>query len=619
MKRTRRIVDNAREQKIIRLRLMLALLVMAVLSGVIIARYYHLQVKKYELYKTQSELNRVQLQKIAPPRGLIFDRENRLLAENRPSYVLALVRDRIKDVPATIATLKKLGLVDDADIERYQKKVHTFRLFEAVPIRFNLDEKAIATVAVNRIRLEGVEIKVNLARYYPEQQLLAHMLGYVGRINEREMETLDKDNYGATNHIGKLGVERFYEDILHGTVGYEHVETNAHGEVLRTLERTPPVSGKNLVLHLDLDLQRVAYDAIGEGNRGAVVAIDVHTGGILAAASRPSYNPNLFVNGISFADYKALQEDIDLPLYNRVLQAQYPPGSTIKPMGLVAGLEEGIYGLDTYISDPGAYQIPGEKRFYRDWKREGHGRVGYIESLEQSCDVYYYQLAYRMGIKRMYHYYDLFGLGKLTGIDVPEERRGINPSPEWKKGTGRGIWYAGDTVNIGIGQGYLLMTPLQLAYATSIIANRGERYVPQMVASIDGQPLEPKKLEPVILKNPENWHHVTESMKSVVHGPRGTAKIISKGLSYQIAGKTGTAQVVGIKQGQKYDASQVKKRHRDHALFMAFAPADKPEIAVAVIIENGEHGSSTAAPVARKVFDAWMAKRGDAGNEIQAP
>jgi penicillin-binding protein 2 len=608
MKRHQTLVDNAREQRIIRIRIMLATVCIVLLSFIIIARFYYLQIREYELYQTQSQLNRVQLQKIPPPRGLIFDREQRLLAENRPTYVLALERDRINDLPAMLQTLKKLGLVDDEDITRFEKKAYTLRMFEAVPIRLNLDEKAIAKVAANRIRLEGVVIKVNLARYYPEQELLAHMLGYVGRINEKEMLTLDNDNYGGTNYIGKIGVEKGYEDILHGTVGYEHVETNARGEVLRVLERTPPVSGKNLTLHLDLDLQKIAYDAIGEGNRGAVVAIDVRTGGILAAASRPSYDPNLFVNGISFADYKGLQEDIDLPLFNRVLQAQYPPGSTTKPMALLAGLEEGIFTLDSYISDPGAYQIPGEKRLYRDWKREGHGLVGYIEAIEQSCDVYFYQLAYKMGINKMHKYYDLFGFGKLTGIDVPDERRGINPSQEWKKATGRGVWYAGDTVNIGIGQGYFIVTPLQLAYATAIIANKGERFVPQLVAKQDGIDVLPKKLEPVILKDQERWHHVTQAMKAVVHGAKGTAKIIKPGLTYEIAGKTGTAQVVGIKQGQKYDASLLAKRHHDHALFMGFAPAENPEIAVAVVVENGQHGSSTAAPVARKVMDAWMAK-----------
>ena len=616
MKRNQTIADNIREQKIIRTRILLAVVCVIFLSGVILARYYHLQVKHYDLYQTQSELNRVQLQKIAPPRGLIFDRDHQLLAENRPSYILTLVRNRISDLSATLATLKRLELVTDDDIERFNNKVSEFHPFEAVPIRFSLSEKDIARVAANRMRLEGVEVKVSLARYYPQRELLAHMLGYVGRINERELQQLDKENYGATNHIGKIGVEKSYEAILHGQVGYEHVETNAHGEVLRTLSRTPPAAGKNLTLTIDLDVQKAAYDAIGEGHRGAVVAINVHTGGILAAASRPSFDPNLFVNGISFKDYETLREDIDLPLYNRVLQAQYPPGSTIKPIALLAGLEEGIYTLDTYIQDPGYYQIPGEKRYYRDWKRWGHGRVGYIEALEQSCDVYFYQLAYRMGIDRMHKYYGMFGLGKPTGIDVLEERQGINPSPKWKKRTGRGIWYPGDTVNIGIGQGFLLVTPLQLAYATSIIANRGERYVPHIVSSIGGRKLPPKKLEPVQLKDPKRWDYVTEAMEAVVHGKRGTAKIISKGLNYKIAGKTGTAQVVGIKQGERYDASLVAERSRDHALFMGFAPADKPEIAVAVIIENGEHGSSTAAPVARKVIDAWMSKLAEKNHEI---
>lgn len=608
MHRRHRLIDTANEQKIIRVRIALAVAVILILAIVIVTRYFYLQITDYEKYKTQSELNRVQLQKIPPTRGLIFDREHRLIAENQPSYMLTIVRDRVVSMSDTMAMLKKLQLVDDEDIERFYKKAKTMRVFEAVPIRLNLDEVSIAKVAANRVRLDGVEIKVNLTRNYPYKHLMSHMLGYVGRINEKELLTLDPENYGATNHIGKMGVEKAYEAELHGEVGYEHVETNAYGEVLRTLERTQPVSGKNITLYLDLDVQQVAYDAIGEGNRGAVVAIDVNTGGIIAAVSRPSYDPNLFVNGISFAAYKGLQEDIDLPMFNRVLQAQYPPGSTVKPMALFGGLEEGVYTPDTYINDPGYFSLPGETHQYRDWKRGGHGRIGYVESLEQSCDVYYYQLAYRMGIGRMHKYYDLFGLGELTHIDVPDERSGNNPSPEWKRATRRGSWYTGDTVNIGIGQGYMLVTPLQLAYAASVIAHKGQRLTPQMVEKIDDEVMPIKKLSPLSAKNPKNWDYVIEAMRSVVHGNRGTAKIISKDLSYEIASKTGTAQVVGIKQGHRYDASLVSKRNRDHALFMAFAPIDKPEIAVAVVIENGEHGSSTASPVARKVIDAWMAK-----------
>jgi penicillin-binding protein 2 len=603
--------DYAVEQRTIQIRIIMALACVVALLGIIVFRFYHLQITQYDIFQTESEENRIRLQRIAPNRGLILDREQRIIAENRPSFVLALVRDKISDMPKTLDELERLDLASREEIEKFTRFANRYRIFEPVPLRFNLNDEEIARFAENRFRLEGVEMQANLARYYPEKEMLVHMVGYVGRINERELATLDKDNYGATNHIGKIGVERNYESILHGTVGYEYVETDAHGQVYRTLDRKDPVSGKNLELHIDLDLQRVAYEALGEKNRGAVVAINTRNGGIIAAVSRPGYDPNPFVNGIRFDDYKALNTSIDVPLLNRVLQAQYPPGSTIKPFIGLAGLDEQTVNEKTVVFDPGWFRLPGNEHQYRDWKREGHGsRIDFLTAMEQSCDVYFYTLANRMGVKAISRFLGNLGFGQKTGIDVPEERKGINPSPEWKKGRGWGNWYAGDTLSIGIGQGYIVVTPLQLAYATSIVANKGERYVPHMVARIGGKELPAEKLEKLVLRDEKNWDILTRSMQAVVHGPRGTAKGISRDLQYTIAGKTGTAQVVAIKQGEKYDARLVAERHRDHALFIAFAPVEAPEIAVAVIVENGEHGSTSAAPVARKVMDAWMKKIG---------
>ncbi|CAA0124254.1 Peptidoglycan D,D-transpeptidase MrdA [BD1-7 clade bacterium] len=598
--------DSAKEHRVIHLRIFVALFFVVALIAILVYRYHHLQINQHEIYHTKSQSNRVHLQRVPPSRGLIYDRNGRLLAENQPSFTMALVRDRINDTDAVFAELKRLALIDDDDIERFKKREERYRIFESVPLRFNLTDEQIATVAANRVRLEGVEVNADLVRYYPEGEFFVHMLGYVGRINERELKSLDVENYAGTNHIGKIGVEKFYEDVLHGTTGYENVETNAQGRVLRVLERVDPVPGKNIRLHMDLDLQKVAYKALGSF-RGAIVAIDTHTGGVLAAVSTPSYNPNLFVNGISFKDYNALRDDLDLPLYNRVIQAQYPPGSTTKPVISFAGLETESVTINSRVKDPGWFQLPNDKRRYRDWKRQGHGdTVGFHEALEQSCDVYFYDLAFKLGIRNIYEYYDLFGLGKRTGIDVPNERKGINPSPDWKRGQGRGRWFTGDSLNLGIGQGFLLATPMQLAYMTSILANQGERIMPRMVSHVENIPLPKEALPPIEANKSAHWNYVREGLESVIHGRKGTARRLRNNIDYRIAGKSGTAQVVGIAQGERYDAKALQERQRDHALFVAYAPARKPDIAVAVMVENGEGGSSVAGPMAKQVIDAWI-------------
>ncbi|NRB37575.1 MAG: penicillin-binding protein 2 [Pseudomonadales bacterium] len=604
----RALKDNAREQRLIHIRTIIAFVIVFILLSVLFSRYFFLQIYHYETYATKSESNRVHLQRLPPKRGLIVDRDHQLVAENQPSHVLSIIRDRVDDLPALLDSLKRYQLIDDDDIARFMKRKKRFRAFEAQPIRFNLNDEDIAKVAANRIRMPGVEVNATLVRHYPQQGDLAHMLGYVGRINERELKQLDLDNYSGTHHIGKIGIEKHYEDFLHGTAGFQNVETDARGRVLRTLEKTPPIPGENIVLHMDLDVQKVALQALGT-HRGAVVAIDTTNGGILAAVSTPTFDANAFVNGISHKNYNALRNNLDLPLFNRIIQAQYPPGSTVKPMMSLAGLEEKATFTWSKVADPGWYQLPNDKRYYRDWKRQGHSKfVGFHDALEQSCDVFFYDLAFKLGVKNISKYYDMFGLGWDTGIDVPNERHGINPSPQWKRSQGRGRWYTGDSLNMAIGQGYVLMTPMQLAYMTSIIANRGKRFIPQMVRKLGDNELPPKQRPAIKLGDEQNWEEIIYGMQRVISGKKGTARRIGRGLTYTLAGKSGTAQVVGIKQGERYDAKALKERQRDHALFIGFAPIDKPRIAVAVIVENGQSGSGVAGPIVRKVIDAWMLK-----------
>lgn len=606
--------DSRREQRTIHLRLFAAFFLMTLLFLGLASRYYFLQIIEYEKYHTKSDSNRVFLQRVPPTRGLIVDRNHRLLAENQPSFMMTVVPDEVKSLETLYDYLKSLDLIDDADIAAFKKRRRRHRSFEQVPLRLNLSDREIAIITANRPRLRGVEVKADLVRHYPYGELVAHMLGYVGRINDREQRDLDEKNYAGTHHIGKIGVEKTYEKVLHGQVGFENVETNAQGRVLRVLKRVNPEKGKTLRLHLDIDLQKVAFDALN-GSRGAIVALDTETGGVLAAVSTPGFDPNHFVNGISFADYDALKNDLDIPLFNRVLQAQYPPGSTIKPVMLIAGLEEKVITTKSTVQDPGWYKLPNDPRLFRDWKRQGHGVVDMYYSMEQSCDVFYYDLAYRLGIHNIHKYYGLFGLGEKTGIDVPSEWRGINPSPDWKRKQGRSSWYTGDSLNIGIGQGFLLATPMQLASLASIIANEGEKRVPTMVAAVNDKLVLQRRKPSVILDNEVHWKEIKDSMERVVHGRRGTARAIAKGLKYRIAGKTGTAQVVGIAQGAKYDAKALKERQRDHALFLGYAPADKPQIALAVMVENGGSGSSVAAPIARKVFDTWILRQKNRGSD----
>ena len=614
-----RLKDHSRENRTFKIRAILAFIVVVTMFTLLLGRMYYLQVLEHDRYSAMSEDNRVQLQPVPPTRGLIYDRTGKLLADNRPSYSVTILREEVKDIDATLAELSKLIPITDREIKRFQKRLKQRRRpFQSVPVRFRLSEEEIAAISVNYHRLPGVRVEAELIRYYPYGESLVHAMGYVGRINERELQKVDERNYSATHYIGKLGIEKFYEDRLHGEVGFQKVETNARGRVMRVLERTDPKPGKDLVLHLDLRLQRIT-ERLLEGRRAAAVAIDPKTGGILTMVSQPGYDPNLFVTGISTKNYAALRESRDLPLFNRAIRGGYPPGSTIKPIVALSAIDTGVVNANYRIFDPGWYTITEGGRRYRNWKRTGHGWVDMNDAIAWSSDTWFYDVAHKMGVDPMSDYLGRFGFGQVTSLDLPEAIGAILPSKAWKKRTRKQSWYTGDSLNMSIGQGFFVATPLQLATATAVIANRGGWVQPRMLKGIksedeqgnmilDMPDLSGVKVPPsdVKLNKDKHWNQIIKSMHDVMHSETGTARKSGAGAPYKIAGKTGTAQVVGIKQDEEYDAEKLAEIHRDHALFVAFAPIDDPQIAIAVIVENGGGGSSTAAPIARKVMDAYL-------------
>lgn len=614
-----RFKNHSQENRTFRVRAVIAFFFVAVMLVGLVSRFYFLQVTEHERYTALSDKNRIQLQPVSPTRGLIYDRNGILLADNQPSYSVTLLKEQVKDLEGTLSRLQEIIPITERQVERFRKRLRQRRRpFESVPLRFRLTEEEIAQVSVNYHRLPGVRIEADLIRYYPYGESLVHALGYVGRINEKELQKVDETNYSATHYIGKLGVEKYYESVLHGSVGFQKVETNARGRVMRVVERNDPVPGKDLVLSLDLKLQQVTEKLL-EGRRAAVVAIDPNDGGILALVSTPGYDPNLFVTGISNKDYSALRESSDLPLFNRALRGRYPPGSTIKPIIAMAAIDSESVSPNFRVHDIGWYSLTKGGRKYRDWKKSGHGLVNLNHALAQSCDVWFYTVGHKMGVDPMSDYLGRFGFGTVNSLDLPEATRGILPSRQWKRDSRNLPWYPGDSLNLSIGQGFLLATPMQLATATAVIANRGRwvqptmltgRFEPSAEKGFNVLPLDydhgKAKPDDVTLKHPEYWDPIIQGMVDVVHGPRGTARRSAKGVKYRFAGKTGTAQVVGIKQDEEYDASKLAERFRDHALFIAFAPVEKPQIAVAVIVENGGGGSTTAAPIARQVMDAYL-------------
>ena len=602
-----RLKDHEKDARTVRSRVVVGAAAILVLICVLIARLYFLQVIQYEYHSTLSENNRVHVQPIPPTRGLIFDRNGVVVADNRPSFSLSMTRERSGDWRQVLDTIVEVLELSDEDRQLFERRMKQGRRpFEPVPILFELNEEQIARVAVNQFRLPGVEVVAQLVRHYPQGAHFAHSVGYVGRLNEKELKTLDPVDYSGTHHIGKTGIERFYEPELHGTVGYEEVETNARGRVLRVLKRTDPKPGKDIVLSLDIKLQEAAEEALG-GRRGAIVAMDPRTGEVLAMVSQPSFDPNLFVTGIGFQAYADLRDSIDRPLFNRVLRGLYPPGSTIKPAVAIAGLDSGVINAGSRVFDPGFYQLPNYDHKYRNWNRTGDGWVDLDTAIMRSNDTYFYDLAHKLGIDKLDSYMGQFGIGQKVSLDMFEESPGLMPSREWKRKTRRQAWFPGETLILGIGQGYMQATPLQLAQATALVANKGKWNRPRLARTIEGAPpVDENPMPDIVLRNPSDWGKVTHGMEMVMQGARGTARKAAIGAKYRIAGKSGTAQVVAIRQGEKYDRSKVQERHRDHALFVGFAPADNPRIVVSVMVENGESGSGVAAPVVRQIMDAWL-------------
>ena len=606
--------DQRLESEVFNRRAVAAVILVVIACSILLSQLYGLQVTQHAHYQTRSDDNHVRLQSVAPMRGLILDRDGVLLADNQPSYRLVVTPSRAGNMKTLLRQLGEFIEFDDRELRRFNRAILGRQSFQQTPLKFNLSDQELALFAVRQHQFPGVEVLATSTRYYPQHEYFTHTLGYVGRMNPADQQRMDAKNYRATTHVGKLGLEKYYEDILHGEVGYQHDEINAQGRRQRVLRTEQAKSGIDLKLSLITEVQKVATNALGM-RRGAVVAIDPNNGDVLAFVSMPSFDPNLFVNGISQKAYSALSLNSDRPLFNRALIGQYPPGSTVKPIIALAALEEGqINAEDTIFAGP-YFKIPKQSRRYRDWKKGGHGRVNLKLALAQSCDVYFYRLGFAMGITPMHDMLRRFDLGSQVGLDTVGEASGLVPSTAWKRRVHGEAWYPGESVITSIGQGYLLATPLQLAQMTARIAMNGVGYKPRFVIAQretkeDGfAPLEPTALPSIDLKQQEHWQQVLIGMRAVVNGRTGTARNISKGASYDIAGKSGTAQVISIAQDSEYEEADIAQHLRDHALFIAYAPIEQPKIAVAVIVDNGGSGSGIAAPVARKVMDAYLLKR----------
>ncbi len=623
------IKDVHSERRMFLSRVVLAAVVSILLLGLVIARLVQLQVVDHELFAEKSQGNRVRIEPVPPIRGLVFDRKDRVLAENLPAYQLELIPEQVVDIDDTLKRLASINLIQFEDIPRIKDLSRSGPRFKPVTLKFRLTEKEIASFAIQRPRFPGVDFQPRLVRHYPDGEFVSHAVGYVGALSTDDLQRLDPALYAGTSHTGKTGVESSFESDLHGDTGYRHLITNARGrqvpsDTSELLDSLPfdetPMPGANVYLSIDLDLQRIATQAL-DGRRGALVAIDPQNGEILALVSAPAFDPNLFAVGMSTSQYRELSENPDRPLFNRAVRGTYPPGSTIKPVLALAALETGATNLTRKTVCHGYFQLPNIEHRYRDWKPEGHGPVDLHDAIAQSCDVYFYEISTEIGITSMHDYLTRFGLGSETGIDISGERPGLVPSVEWKRNNFRGDdrrWYDGETVTTSIGQSYMLATPLQLASAAAALATRGKRFRPHMVAAVEDaltgerRLVQPERLPDVEISNDFYWQNVLDAMHDVMQGPRGTARAVGFGAPYEMAGKSGTAQVVSIAQDEKYDDAELEERQRDHALFIAFAPLDEPRIAVALIVENGESGSGVAAPIARAVMDAYLGYGDDA-------
>ena len=624
------IKDVHSERRLFLARVILAIVVSLLLMGSVVARLVQLQVVDHELFAEKSQGNRVRIEPVPPIRGLVFDRKGRVIAENLPAYQLELIPEQVDDLDDTLTRLASINLIESEDIQRFKDLSRSGPRFKPVTLKFRLTEEEIANFAIQRPRFPGVDFRPRLVRHYPDGELVAHAVGYVGGLNTEDLQRLDPASYAGTSHTGKTGVEGSFESDLHGDAGYRHLIANARGrqvpsDTSELLDSLPvdqaPVPGANVYLTIDLELQRIAAKAL-EGRRGALVALDPRNGEILALVSAPAFDPNLFAVGMSTSQYRELSDSPDRPLFNRALRGAYPPGSTIKPILALAALETNTTNLTRKTICHGYFQLPNDDHRYRDWKPEGHGPVDLHDAIAQSCDVYFYEVSGELGIDNMHDYLSRFGLGTKTGVDVGGESSGLVPSREWKKNNFRDRdnqrWYHGETVIASIGQGYMLATPLQLAAAAGALATRGERYRPHMVAAVEDaltgerRIVQPERLADVEISNDFYWENVIGAMHDVMQGPRGTARAVGTGAPYEMAGKSGTAQVVSIAQDEEYDDAELEERQRDHALFISFAPLDDPRIAVALIVENGESGSGIAAPIAKAIMDAYLGFSDDA-------
>ncbi|MDC4167454.1 penicillin-binding protein 2 [Photobacterium damselae] len=626
-KRTQ-IRDHRAESALFFRRALVSFIGIAVLVGVLLTNLYHIQVQEHEDYQTRSNDNRIKIVPVSPNRGLIYDRNGVLLAENRPVYSLEITSEKVPNLEETLLALQEIMGVTEDDITKFQKERRRTRRFKSVPILDQLNEEQVALFSVNQHRFPGVEVKAYLKRHYPYGDALTHVLGYVAKINDRDIKRLEKaeklSNYKATRDIGKLGIERYYEDQLHGTSGYQEVEVNSRGRVIRTLKYVPPIPGQDLKLNIDIALQLYVQELLTERSkdpetgkevvkhkRGSVVVLDPKDDSILAMVSSPSYDPNLFVKGISGKNYRELLNNPDRPLVNRVTLGIYPPASTVKPLIAVAALTEGVVTTKTTRNDPGWWVIPNStSRKFRDWLRWGHGSVNIYKAIEESVDTYFYQVAYDMGIDRLSTWMNKFGYGEYTGVDIHEESKANMPTREWKQARYRQPWYQGDTIPVGIGQGYWTATPLQIAKATSVLVNNGVVHRPHLLQSTieDGveTKTEFKDFPPITGVKQSTWDVAKEGMHRVLYGHRGTARKAFYHTPYQAGGKSGSAQVFGLAENQKYNADELEERLRDHALFTAFAPFEDPKVVVAMVLENAGGGSSNGGPIARKIFDHML-------------
>lgn len=615
LRKRSQIRDYKAEARLFTSRAFVAFAGIIVMMSMLVMNLYNIQINQYQDYKTRSNDNRIKVVPIAPNRGLIYDRNGVLLAENRPVFNLEITPEKINDMDDTLVRLQELIEIPPERIERFNRDRRNSRRFKSVPILNQLTEEQVAVFSVNQHKFPGVEVTGTLKRFYPYGDVLTHVIGYVSRINDRDMQRLareEKDaNYQATRDIGKLGIERYYEDMLHGTAGYQEVEVNSRGRVIRTLKFVPSVPGKDIVLNLDIKLQLYVHKLL-DGRRGSAIVLDPKDNGVLAMVSSPSYDPNAFVHGISSKGYNALLQDKNRPLVNRATLGIYPPASTIKPFIAVAALQEGVITPNTTRNDPGYWKIPNSKtRPFRDWLRWGHGVVDIEKAIEESVDTFFYQIAYDLGIDRISKWMMMFGFGDYTGIDIYEESKANMPTRDWKMARHRVPWYQGDTIPVGIGQGYWTATPMQIAKATSVLVNEGEVTAPHLLRSTidNGRPFDEQIMSDIETYPPltgvkkKYWDIAQEGMRLANHGKKGTARRSFQKMSYQTAGKSGTAQVFGLKEDEEYNADEIAEHLRDHALFTGYAPFEDPEAVVTIVLENAGGGSSNGGPVVRRILD----------------